>query len=385
MSDIEFRDIEKTYPDGTRAVRELNLRIESGSFTVFVGPSGCGKTTSMRMINRMVNPSAGAITIDGRDIATVDPVKLRLGIGYVIQSGGLLPHRKVIDNVATVPMLLGASRKSARAAALEVLDRVGLDRGLADRYPAQLSGGQQQRVGVARALAADPPVLLMDEPFSAVDPVVRAELQSEMQRLQAELHKTIVFVTHDIDEAITLGDKIAVFGRGGVLQQFDAPERVLAQPATDFVAGFVGRDRGYRALSFRTADAVALAPIRTVEAGGVAGLRLEQGEWALVVDADGKPGGWVDVTGVEAVRAGKSLAASVSAGGSLFTPDGDLRQALDAAISSPSGIGVAVDDAGAVRGGLLAVDVLTQLAEQRGIEDVQRNREFFDQDVACDT
>lgn len=385
MSDIEFRDIEKTYPDGTRAVRELNLRIESGSFTVFVGPSGCGKTTSMRMINRMVNPSAGAITIDGRDIATVDPVKLRLGIGYVIQSGGLLPNRKVIDNVATVPMLLGASRKSARAAALEVLDRVGLDRGLADRYPAQLSGGQQQRVGVARALAADPPVLLMDEPFSAVDPVVRAELQSEMQRLQAELHKTIVFVTHDIDEAITLGDKIAVFGRGGVLQQFDAPERVLAQPATDFVAGFVGRDRGYRALSFRTADAVALAPIRTIEAGGVAGLRLEQGEWALVVDADGKPGGWVDVTGVEAVRAGKSLAASVSAGGSLFTPDGDLRQALDAAISSPSGIGVAVDDAGAVRGGLLAVDVLTQLAEQRGIEDAQRNREFFDQDVACDT
>ncbi|MFJ2834719.1 MULTISPECIES: ABC transporter ATP-binding protein [Nocardia] len=382
MSDIEFRGIDKTYPDGTQAVRDLNLRIESGSFTVFVGPSGCGKTTSMRMINRMVTPSAGAISIDGRDIATVDPVKLRLGIGYVIQSGGLLPNRKVIDNVATVPMLLGASRKSARAAALDVLDRVGLDRALADRYPAQLSGGQQQRVGVARALAADPPVLLMDEPFSAVDPVVRAELQVEMQRLQAELHKTIVFVTHDIDEAITLGDKIAVFGRGGVLQQFDAPERVLAQPATDFVAGFVGRDRGYRALSFRTAEAVTLAPIRTVEADGVAGLRLARGEWALVVDADGKPGGWVDVTGAEAVRAGKPLAASVSAGGSLFTPDGDLRQALDAAISSPSGIGVAVDDAGAVRGGLLATDVLTQLAEQRGFEDAERNREFFDQDVS---
>ncbi|WP_342802062.1 ATP-binding cassette domain-containing protein [Nocardia sp. No.11] len=382
MSDIEFRGIDKTYPDGTQAVRDLNLRIESGSFTVFVGPSGCGKTTSMRMINRMVTPSAGAISIDGRDIATVDPVKLRLGIGYVIQSGGLLPNRKVIDNVATVPMLLGASRKTARAAALDVLDRVGLDRALADRYPAQLSGGQQQRVGVARALAADPPVLLMDEPFSAVDPVVRAELQVEMQRLQAELHKTIVFVTHDIDEAITLGDKIAVFGRGGVLQQFDAPERVLAQPATDFVAGFVGRDRGYRALSFRTAEAVTLAPIRTVEADGVAGLRLARGEWALVVDADGKPGGWVDVTGAEAVRAGKPLAASVSAGGSLFTPDGDLRQALDAAISSPSGIGVAVDDAGAVRGGLLATDVLTQLAEQRGFEDAERNREFFDQDVS---
>ncbi|MET9213279.1 MULTISPECIES: ABC transporter ATP-binding protein [unclassified Nocardia] len=385
MSDIEFRGIAKTYPDGTRAVRDLNLRIDSGSFTVFVGPSGCGKTTSMRMINRMVTPSAGSIHIDGRDIATVDPVKLRLGIGYVIQSGGLLPNRKVIDNVATVPMLLGASRKSARAAALEVLDRVGLDRGLADRYPAQLSGGQQQRVGVARALAADPPVLLMDEPFSAVDPVVRAELQVEMQRLQAELHKTIVFVTHDIDEAITLGDTIAVFGRGGVLQQFDAPERVLAQPATDFVAGFVGRDRGYRALSFRTADTLALAPIRTVEADGVAGLRLARGEWALVVDADGKPGGWVDVTGVEAVRAGKPLSAGVSAGGSLYPPDGDLRQALDAAVSSPSGIGVAVDDTGAVRGGLLAADVLAQLAAQRAREDAERNREFFDQDAPCDT
>ncbi|MFD3506237.1 ABC transporter ATP-binding protein [Nocardia sp. NPDC058666] len=377
MSDIEFRGIDKTYPNGTHAVRDLNLNIESGSFTVFVGPSGCGKTTSMRMINRMVDPTAGTITIDGRDIATVDPVKLRLGIGYVIQSGGLLPNRKVIDNVATVPVLLGQTRKAARAAALEVMDRVGLDRSLGDRYPAQLSGGQQQRVGVARALAADPPVLLMDEPFSAVDPVVRAELQSEMQRLQAELHKTIVFVTHDIDEAITLGDKIAVFGRGGVLQQYDTPERVLAQPATDFVAGFVGRDRGYRGLSFRNADAVVLAPIRTVEAGDIPGLRLTQGEWALIVDGDGKPGGWIDVTGVEGVRAGKPLDASVSAGGSLFTPDGDLRQALDAAISSPSGVGVAVDEAGAVRGGLLATDVLTQLAEQRTAEDTERNREFF--------
>ncbi|MFE3541941.1 ABC transporter ATP-binding protein [Nocardia sp. NPDC059177] len=379
MSDIEFRGVAKTYPDGTRAVSELDLRIESGSFTVFVGPSGCGKTTSMRMINRMVEPTAGTVRIDGRDIAGVDPVRLRLGIGYVIQSGGLLPHRKVIDNVATVPMLLGASRTAARAAALDVLDRVGLDRGLAQRYPAQLSGGQQQRVGVARALAADPPVLLMDEPFSAVDPVVRAELQDEMRRLQAELHKTIVFVTHDIDEAIALGDRIAVFGRGGVLQQYDAPERVLARPATDFVAGFVGRDRGYRALSFRTAEAVALTPIRTVEADGITGLRLAQGDWALVVDADGRPGGWVDGTAVEAVRAGASPAASVSAGGSLFTPDGDLRQALDAAISSPSGIGVAVDAAGTVRGGLPAGEVLAQLAAQRRIEDAERNREFFGQ------
>ncbi|MBF6160970.1 ATP-binding cassette domain-containing protein [Nocardia cyriacigeorgica] len=380
MSDIEFRAVSKTYPGGTRAVSDLDLHIPSGTFTVFVGPSGCGKTTSMRMINRMITPTAGSITIDGRDIATVDPVKLRLGIGYVIQSGGLLPHRTVLDNVATVPVLRGDSRRAARAAALEVLDRVGLDRGLASRYPAQLSGGQQQRVGVARALAADPPILLMDEPFSAVDPVVRAELQAEMQRLQAQLHKTIVFVTHDIDEAVTLGDRVAVFGRGGVLQQYDPPQRVLAQPATDFVADFVGRDRGYRGLSFRAADSVPLHEIRTVTEAEITGLRLAAGEWVLLTDADGRPGGWIDVTGVESVRAGKSPADSVSAGGSLFTPSGDLRQALDAAISSPSGIGVAVDDSGVVRGGILATEVVAQLAEQRAAEDAARNRAFLDEE-----
>ncbi|MBF6543996.1 ABC transporter ATP-binding protein [Nocardia brasiliensis] len=382
MSDIEFRGISKTYPDGTHAVTDLDLRIESGSFTVFVGPSGCGKTTSMRMINRMITPSSGTITIAGQDISQVDPVKLRLGIGYVIQSGGLLPHRTVVDNVATVPVLRGDSRKAARAAALEVLDRVGLDRSLAGRYPAQLSGGQQQRVGVARALAADPPVLLMDEPFSAVDPVVRAELQVEMQRLQAELRKTIVFVTHDIDEAITLGDRVAVFGRGGVLQQYDPPDHVLAQPATDFVADFVGRDRGYRGLSFRTAKEVPLHEVRTATAAEVPALRLDRGDWVLIVDAQRKPAGWIDVTGVESVRAGHALVDSTSAGGSLFTPTGDLRQALDAAISSPSGIGVAVDEAGAVRGGVLATEVLQQLAGQRATEDAERNRHFFEQEEA---
>jgi osmoprotectant transport system ATP-binding protein len=302
-------------------------------------------------------------------------VKLRLGIGYVIQSGGLLPHRTVLDNVATVPVLRGQTRRSARRAALEVLDRVGLDRALAGRYPAQLSGGQQQRVGVARALAADPPILLMDEPFSAVDPVVREELQAEMQRLQAELHKTIVFVTHDIDEAIKLGDRLAVFARGGVLQQYDPPRRVLAQPATDFVADLVGRDRGYRGLSFRSAEGVVLQDIRIASAAEVAALRLTVGEWVLVVDEDRRPLGWVDGAGVEGVRAGGAPASNVAAGGSLFPPGGDLRQALDAAISSPSGIGVAVDDSGAVIGGLSADQVLGQLAHQRGLEAAARNRE----------
>ncbi|MFF0491673.1 ABC transporter ATP-binding protein [Nocardia sp. NPDC004068] len=378
MSDIEFRGVTKTYPDGTTAVTRLDLRIESGSFTVFVGPSGCGKTTSMRMINRMIAPTSGTITVAGEDISAADPVRLRLGMGYVIQSGGLLPHRTVLDNVATVPILRGKSRRAARADALEVLDRVGLDRALARRYPAQLSGGQQQRVGVARALAADPPILLMDEPFSAVDPVVREELQAEMRRLQSELRKTIVFVTHDIDEAIRLGDRIAVFAPGGVLQQYDAPQTVLAQPATDFVAGFAGRDRGYRGLSFRAANGVVPHELRTATAEQVRELRLEPGEWVLVVDAAGHPLGWVDVTGVEGVRAGHALADCMAAGGSLFTPGGDLRQALDAAISSPSGIGVAVDDSGAAIGGLLATEVIEQLARQRADEDAERNRHFFD-------
>ncbi|WP_051407021.1 ABC transporter ATP-binding protein [Nocardia sp. CNY236] len=374
MSDIEFSRVSKTYPGRTRAVDNLDLRIESASFTVFVGPSGCGKTTSMRMINRMIVPSSGTISIAGKDIATVDPVRLRLGIGYVIQNGGLLPHRTVIDNVATVPVLRGDTRRAARAAALEVLDRVGLDRSLARRYPAQLSGGQQQRVGVARALAADPPILLLDEPFSAVDPVVRAELQVEMQRLQAQLHKTIVFVTHDIDEAITLGDRVAVFGHGGVVQQYDSPRRLLAQPATDFVADFVGRDRGYRGLSFRSASEVALHEIRSVDIDDVIGLRLDVGEWALVVDAEGKPVGWVDEAAVAEVRTGQPPTRCMLAGGSLFTPVGDLRQALDAAISSPSGIGVAVDEAGLVRGGVLAADVLELLAGQRARENSRRHR-----------
>ena len=207
---ITFTDVTKRYPDGTVAVDDLSLEVPAGSLTVFVGPSGCGKTTSMRMINRMTEPTSGVVAVDGRDVAGVDPVKLRLGIGYVIQSGGLMPHQRVIDNVATVPVLKGQSRRAARRAAYDVLERVGLDPKLGARYPAQLSGGQQQRVGVARALAADPPILLMDEPFSAVDPVVREELQAEILRLQSELQKTIVFVTHDIDEAVFMGSRVCV-------------------------------------------------------------------------------------------------------------------------------------------------------------------------------
>lgn len=362
---ITFDQVTKQYPDGTVAVDSLDLEVPEGTLAVFVGPSGCGKTTSMRMINRMIDPTSGTLIVDGKDVTKVDPVKLRLGIGYVIQSAGLMPHQRVIDNVATVPVLRGESRRSARKAAYGVLERVGLDPKLATRYPAQLSGGQQQRVGVARALAADPPILLMDEPFSAVDPVVREDLQTEILRLQSELKKTIVFVTHDIDEAIKLGDKVAVFGRGGVLQQYDAPSRLLSNPANDAVAGFVGADRGYRGLQFFGATGIPLHELRHVREGEIDALQLNPGEWALVTKDDGTPYAWIDGNGVSLHRSGSSLYDSTIAGGSLFRPDNTLRQALDAALSSPSGLGVAVDGAGQVAGGVRADDVLKALENQR--------------------
>jgi osmoprotectant transport system ATP-binding protein len=362
---ITFDDVTKEYPDGTVAVDKLTLEVPSGTLAVFVGPSGCGKTTSMRMINRMIEATSGTLTVDGKDVTILDPVKLRLGIGYVIQSAGLMPHQRVIDNVATVPVLKGQSRRAARKAAYGVLERVGLDPKLANRYPAQLSGGQQQRVGVARALAADPPILLMDEPFSAVDPVVRDELQAEMLRLQSELQKTVVFVTHDIDEAVKLGDKVAVFGPGGVLQQYDEPSRLLSNPANDFVAGFIGADRGYRGLQFFHATGLPRHDIRQVSEDEINGLDLPAGSWALVVKPDGSPYAWINAAGVALHRDGSSLYDSTIAGGSLFHPDGTLRLALDAALSSPSGLGVAVDDGGQVIGGVRADDVLSALESQR--------------------
>ena len=246
---IEFLGVSKTYPDGTHAVRDFTLSIPARQITVLVGSSGSGKTTLMRMINRMVDPTAGTIEIDGQDISKVEPVQLRRGIGYVMQNSGLLPHRKVIDNIATVPRLTGVPKDQARTRALELMDTVGLDRKLAERYPSQLSGGQQQRVGVARGLAVDPNILLMDEPFSAVDPIVRDELQQEVLRLQSELAKTIVFVSHDIDEAFLLGDQVIVLAQGGEIVQQGTPEEIMANPASDFVATFIGADRGKRRLT----------------------------------------------------------------------------------------------------------------------------------------
>ena len=240
---IEFSQVTKRYGANT-VVDNLTLSIPAGETTVFVGSSGCGKTTTLRMINRMVEPQEGTITIGGQNIADQDPYKLRRSIGYVMQSGGLLPHRTVFENVMTVPLLNGTPKPQAKERALALLGTVGLDASLAQRYPAQLSGGQAQRVGVARALAADASILLMDEPFSAVDPIVRTELQEELLRLQGELHKTIVFVTHDIDEALFLGDNIAVFAPGGKLAQYGAPEEILTNPANDFVESFVSQSVG---------------------------------------------------------------------------------------------------------------------------------------------
>ncbi|RKQ90125.1 osmoprotectant transport system ATP-binding protein [Mycolicibacterium mucogenicum 261Sha1.1M5] len=239
---IRFDAVTKTYPDGTRAVGEFSLTIPSRHTTVFVGSSGSGKTTLLRMVNRMVEPTSGTVWIDDQDISTTDPVKLRRSIGYVLQQGGLLPHRSVLDNVATVAILNGTPKARSRALASEMLERVGLSADLGKRFPAQLSGGQQQRVGVARALVPDPNILLMDEPFGAVDPIVRRELQAELGRLQRELGKTILFVTHDIDEAFRLGDEVVVLRTGGEIAQRGTPADILANPADDFVRNFIGTD-----------------------------------------------------------------------------------------------------------------------------------------------
>jgi len=246
---IEFRAVSKRFTDDAVAVDDFSLVIPSRKTTVLVGSSGSGKTTLLRMINRMVDPTSGSILIDGDDIAAMEPVALRRRIGYVMQNSGLLPHRRVIDNIATVPRLSGVPKAEAHAHALELMDTVGLDRSLAARYPSQLSGGQQQRVGVARGLAVDPNILLMDEPFGAVDPIVRADLQQELLRLQRELGKTVVFVTHDIDEAFLLGDQVVILERGAKIAQVGHPREILANPASDFVADFIGAQRGKRRLT----------------------------------------------------------------------------------------------------------------------------------------
>ncbi|ANW16980.1 ABC transporter ATP-binding protein [Streptomyces clavuligerus] len=327
---IEFRAVHKRFPNGTTAVHDLTLSMPAGGITVLVGSSGCGKTTTLRMINRMVEPTSGTIHVDGRDVCSQDAALLRRSIGYVIQQSGLFPHRTVLDNIATVPLLLGWGRRRARARAAGLLETVGLPPDAGRRYPHQLSGGQQQRVGVARALAADPPVLLMDEPFGAVDPVVRTQLQDELLRLQRDLGKTVVFVTHDIDEAVRLGDRIAVFRTGGHLVQCAAPAELLARPADPFVADFLGAERALMLLSLIPLGDLPGAPAP------------EGGRWELVLGPGRRPEGWRD--------------RSAADGDGALLPvrplrDGDsLLSALNESVGSPCGLVVRVDAGGALTG-----------------------------------
>ena len=339
MNMIEFSEVEKRYPDGTLAVESLSLGIREGETTVFVGPSGCGKTTSLRMINRMIEPTAGRIEVGGVDVTRLPKTELRRGIGYVIQHAGLFPHRSVLQNIMTVPRLSGVPTAKAKARGMELLELVGLPAEFAGRYPTQLSGGQQQRVGVARALAAAPRVLLMDEPFSALDPVVRAELQDEFGRLGSELGTTIVFVTHDIDEAIRLGDRIGVFEKGGRLAQYAAPETLLSAPANHFVAQFVGRDRGYRGLSFAAFDATALRPVPTARLHEDASVPTRS--WTAVVDESRRFLGWRD----GAAGADAPLVPSTG-----IQPGQSMREALDAVLISPAELAAVVDGSGGIIG-----------------------------------
>jgi len=332
---IRLDGVGKRYDDGTVAVHALDLDVPEGELVVLVGPSGCGKSTTLKMVNRLIEPTTGRILLQGEDVTHTDPVQLRRRMGYVIQQTGLFPHQDVATNVATVPRLLGWDKKRIRSRVTELLDLVGLEpERFAKRYPHQLSGGQRQRVGVARALAADPPVLLMDEPFGAVDPIVRDRLQAEFVRLQREVRKTVLFVTHDLDEAVRLGDRIAVFRDGGHLEQYDAPPRILGAPATDFVRSFVGSDRGLKRLSVTSIDVGDLdhPPVVHLDdriAEAAAALRAADARWGVVLDDKDGLHGWVSATetgdGTVAERA-RRMEAWVPVGSSLKAAFSEMLQ-----------------------------------------------------------
>jgi osmoprotectant transport system ATP-binding protein len=332
---IRFEAVSKRFGNGVYAVEDLNLEVTTGELCVLVGPSGGGKTTVLRMVNRLVEPTSGRIVIDGQDIATVDPVELRRRTGYVIQQPGLFPHLKVADNVASVPNMLGWDRSRVRSRVDEMLELVGLDPATyAGRYPHELSGGQAQRVGVARALAGDPPVLLMDEPFGAVDPIQRDRLQQEFLRLHAQLHKTVIMVTHDVDEAVRMGDKIAVLSQGGVLQQYETPAELLAHPATPFVSDFIGADRGLRRLAVTPIEVgdLYLPPTvtpQTTVAQARSAIAGQGTSWAVVVDGSGDLLGWV-----EPGRMGDSGSPGPSSTVARYMRPLDARVPIDASLKA---------------------------------------------------
>ena len=343
---VRLADVEKSFPGAAEpAVRSLSLDVTAGEVVALIGPSGCGKTTTLRMINRLVEPTAGRIEVGGRDTRHLDPIALRLGIGYVIQAVGLFPHRTIADNIAVVPRALGWDRGRIRARVRELADLVGLEADQLTRYPDELSGGQQQRVGVARALAADPPLLLMDEPFGAVDPVVRARLQRELLDLQARLHKTIVLVTHDLDEALSVADRVALLDRGGRLAQYAAPDELLRAPSEPFVTEFLGADRSLRRLALRDVGSLPLDQGPVVERGAssdaaAAALARWGGEWLGVVERD-RFLGWMRA---EALRPGEPVdAAQLEAPAALVAPADSLRSAMDRIMTGRTGVAVVVD------------------------------------------
>jgi osmoprotectant transport system ATP-binding protein len=361
---VSLEHVTKRYgPPGTPpAVTDLTLTVPAGEICVLVGPSGCGKTTTMKMVNRLVEPTSGTVRIDGDDVMSLAPVELRRRIGYVIQQVGLFPHMTIGENVAVVPRLLRWSSARVRDRVRELLDLVGLDpAGYRDRYPAELSGGERQRVGVARALAADPPVMLMDEPFGAVDPIRRDRLQNEFLRLQARVRKTIVFVTHDVDEAIKMADRIAILEKGGILAQYDTPAAILAKPASEFVERFVGADRGLKRLSLaRVGDLPLLEAVRIRggEPRAEARARAEAGgaAYALLVDAAGRPLGWIG--SADLAGSGSVDPATATPGASLVEPETTLRDALSAMLASSVQLGVVVDAREQVLG-LVSVDQIS--------------------------
>jgi osmoprotectant transport system ATP-binding protein len=377
-AEIRLENVTKRYPNTKApAVDEFTMTIPAGKIVVFVGPSGCGKTTTMRMINRMVEPTSGIITIGGEDALKLDADQLRRGIGYAIQQAGLFPHFTVAQNIAVVPGLLKWDRKRIDERVDEMMDLVGLDPKLyRDRLPRQLSGGQQQRVGVARALAADPPVLLMDEPFGAVDPITRGNLQDELLRLQAELGKTIVFVTHDFDEAVKLGDKIAVLGDRSSIQQYDTPDAILANPANDTVAGFVGAGASLKQLTlmrvrdveYGTADDVLTVSLGDTPSSVASQLQQSGRTYALVVDDRSRPQRWVHV---RELGGRSSLADTGKPVGDSVSTQSTLQDALEA-ILTEGGRAVVTGSKGEVVGTIditTVTDVIASLRSEHGVED----------------
>jgi osmoprotectant transport system ATP-binding protein len=358
---LEFREATKRYEGTDRpAVDQLTLEVPAGEICVLVGPSGCGKTTAMRMVNRMIDITSGDILVGGRSVRDRDEAELRRNVGYVIQQIGLFPHRSISDNIATVPKLLGWDKRRTAARVQELLDLIGLPQDMGGRYPAQLSGGQRQRVGVARALAADPPVMLMDEPFGAIDPINRERLQNEFLRLQAELRKTIVFVTHDIDEAIKMGDRIAVMQEGGRLAQYAPPAELLMHPANPFVEDFVGADRALKRLALQRVREVDLwtAPlVRAGDSSADARAKVAAAEvpYALLVDDGNRPLGWLS----ERALAGDSVPAEPTSNPEpVVELDDVLRDALSDLLAHESQYGPVIDHQGQVVG-VLSIELLS--------------------------